>query len=78
CSISQSAASTAMNMPAQDLQYIGESYKQKAQFITTYLEAMPYIDVKSAEGTFYLFPDLRKVLEHTNFSTDVELCNALL
>lgn len=41
-----------MNMPAQDLQYFVESYKQKAQFITKYLEAMPYIDVKSAEGTF--------------------------
>ncbi|AFT92645.1 pyridoxal phosphate-dependent aminotransferase [Francisella tularensis subsp. holarctica] len=78
CSISQYAAITAMNMPAQDLQYFVESYKQKAQFITKYLEAMPYIDVKSAEGTFYLFPDLRKLLEHTNFSTDVELCNALL
>lgn len=38
---------------------------------------MPYIDVKSADSTFYLFPDLRKLLEHTNFS-DVELFNTLL
>ncbi|MDE5000922.1 pyridoxal phosphate-dependent aminotransferase, partial [Francisella tularensis subsp. holarctica] len=45
---------------------------------TKYLEAIKYIDVKSAEGTFYLFPDHRKLLEHTNFSTDVELCKALL
>ena len=67
-----------MNMPAQDLQYFVESYKQKEQFVTKCLKVMPHIDVKSADGTFYLFPDLRKLLEHTNFNSDVELCNTLL
>ena len=65
-------------MPAQDLKYFVESYKQKEQFVTKCLKAMPHIDVKSADGSFYLFPDLRKLLEHTNFNSDVELCNALL
>ncbi|MDE5030176.1 pyridoxal phosphate-dependent aminotransferase, partial [Francisella tularensis subsp. holarctica] len=60
CSISQYAAITSMNMPAQDLQYFVETYKQKAQFITKYLEDMPYIDVKRAEVTIYLFPYLIK------------------
>lgn len=39
---------------------------------------MQHIDVKSTDGTFYLFPDLIKLLEHTNFNSDVELCNTLL
>ncbi|MBK2258502.1 pyridoxal phosphate-dependent aminotransferase [Francisella philomiragia] len=78
CSISQYAAITAMQMPSQDLQYFADSYKQKEQFVTKCLKDMPYIDVKSADGTFYLFPDIRDLIKHTSFSSDIELCNALL
>ncbi|MEY8674006.1 pyridoxal phosphate-dependent aminotransferase [Francisella philomiragia] len=78
CSISQYAAITAMQMPSQDLQYFADSYKQKEQFVTKCLKDMPYIDVKSADGTFYLFPDIRDLIKHTGFSSDIELCNALL
>ncbi|MBK2255931.1 pyridoxal phosphate-dependent aminotransferase [Francisella philomiragia] len=78
CSISQYAAITAMQMPSQDLQYFVDSYKQKEQFVTKCLKDMPYIDVKSADGTFYLFPDIRDLIKHTSFSSDIELCNALL
>lgn len=78
CSISQYAAITAMQMPSKDLQYFADSYKQKEQFVTKCLKDMPYIDVKSADGTFYLFPDIRDLIKHTGFSSDIELCNALL
>ncbi|AJI54069.1 pyridoxal phosphate-dependent aminotransferase [Francisella philomiragia] len=78
CSISQYAAITAMEMPAKDLQYFVDSYKQKEQFVTKCLKEMPYINVKSADGTFYLFPDIRDLIKHTSFSSDMELCNALL
>ncbi|WP_150464342.1 pyridoxal phosphate-dependent aminotransferase [Francisella sp. XLW-1] len=78
CSISQYAAITAMEMPAKDLQYFVDSYKQKEQFVTKSLKDMPYIDVKNAGGTFYLFPDIRDLIKHTKFSSDIELCNALL
>ncbi len=78
CSISQFAAITAMNMPACDLQYFADSYLEKEQFVSKALKDMPYIDVKRAGGTFYLFPDLRKLIEHTKFADDVEFCNALL
>lgn len=78
CSISQYAAITAMNMPAQDLLYFAESYQEKAEFVTSCLRSMPYIDVKSAHGTFYLFPDLRKLIENTGFESDTEFCSALL
>ena len=78
CSISQFAAITAMNMSACDLQYFADSYQEKEQFVAKSLKGMPYIDVKRADGTFYLFPDLRKLIEHTDFADDVELCSALL
>ncbi|MFT4693436.1 MAG: aspartate aminotransferase [Francisella sp.] len=78
CSISQFAAITAMNMPASDLQYFADSYQEKEVFVSSALKDMPYIDVKRADGTFYLFPDLRKLIEHTKFANDVEFCNALL
>ncbi|MED7788574.1 pyridoxal phosphate-dependent aminotransferase [Francisella sp. 19X1-34] len=78
CSISQYAAITALNMPAKDLLYFAESYQEKEQFVTKCLKNMPHIDVKNADGTFYLFPDLRKLIEHTNFKDDAELCSALL
>lgn len=78
CSVSQYAAITALNMPAEDLLYFAESYQQKEQFVTKCLKNMPHIDVKSADGTFYLFPDLRKLIEQTNFKDDAELCSALL
>jgi aspartate aminotransferase len=78
CSISQFAAITAMNMPASDLQYFADSYQEKEVFVSSALKDMPYIDVKRADGTFYLFPDLRKLIEHTRFANDVEFCNALL
>lgn len=77
-SISQYAAITALNMPAKDLLYFAESYQQKEQFVTKCLKNMPHIDVKSADGTFYLFPDLRQLIEHTHFKDDAELCGALL
>ena len=78
CSISQFAAITAMNMSASDLEYFTESYQEKEQFVAKSLKEMPYIDVKRAHGTFYLFPDLRKLIEHTKFASDTELCKALL
>ena len=78
CSISQFAAITAMNMPAEDLQYFADSYQEKTEFVTNRLTAMPYIDVKNAHGTFYLFPDLRELIKQTNFVNDTELCSALL
>ncbi|AEI36152.1 pyridoxal phosphate-dependent aminotransferase [Francisella salina] len=78
CSISQYSAITAMEMPAKDLQYFVDSYKQKEQFATKSLKDMPYIDVKNADGTFYLFPDIRDLIKHTKFSSDIELCNTLL
>ncbi|MGQ4005485.1 pyridoxal phosphate-dependent aminotransferase [Francisellaceae bacterium CB300] len=78
CSISQFAAITAMNMPAEDLQYFADSYQEKTEFVTNRLTAMPYIDVKNAHGTFYLFPDLRELIKQTNFTNDTELCSALL
>ncbi|ASG67828.1 aminotransferase [Francisella halioticida] len=78
CSISQYAAITALNMPAEDLLYFAQSYNKKEQFVTKCLKNMPHVDVKSANGTFYLFPDLRKLIKHTDFKDDVDLCNALL
>ncbi len=78
CSISQFAAITAMIMSAEDLQYFADSYQEKTEFVTNRLTAMPYIDVKNAHGTFYLFPDLRELIKQTNFANDTELCSALL
>jgi aspartate aminotransferase len=78
CSISQYAAITALEMPAKDLEYFAKSYKEKEQFVAKSLKDMPYIDVKNADGTFYLFPDLRALIENTNFKDDVELCNTFL
>ena len=78
CSISQFAAITAINMSAEDLQYFADSYQEKTEFVTNRLTAMPYIDVKNAHGTFYLFPDLRELIKQTNFTNDTELCSALL
>ncbi|GMN88530.1 pyridoxal phosphate-dependent aminotransferase [Francisella sciaenopsi] len=78
CSISQYAAITAMEMPAKDLQYFVDSYKQKEQFVAKCLKEMPYVNVKSADSTFYLFPDIRDLIKHTSFSSDMGLCNALL
>ena len=78
CSISQFAAITAMNMSASDLQYFADSYQEKERFVAKCLKEMPYVDVKRADGTFYLFPDLRKLIKHTNFADDAELCSTLL
>lgn len=78
CSVSQYAAIAAMNMPAEDLLYFALSYQEKAQFVAKCLKEIPYMDVKNADGTFYLFPDLRELIKHTNFKDDAELCSALL
>lgn len=78
CSISQHAAITAMNMPVKDLQYFVNSYQEKTQFVASRLKSMPHVDVKDAHGTFYLFPDLRALIENTSFETDAEFCSAFL
>ncbi|GAB4221846.1 MAG: pyridoxal phosphate-dependent aminotransferase [Francisella sp.] len=78
CSISQYASITAMNMSSADVEMFVSSYKEKVEYVANCLKNMPYVDVKSAHGTFYLFPDIRELIKHTNFTSDVELCNTLL
>ena len=76
--MTQFAAITAMGMSKDYLQYFVDSYKEKTDFVAKSLKAMPFVDVKNADGTFYLFPDIRALVENTKFSSDMELCNAFL
>ncbi|APC96592.1 pyridoxal phosphate-dependent aminotransferase [Francisella frigiditurris] len=78
CSISQYAATTAMNIPEADLKVFIDSYKEKTDFVAKALKEMPHIDVKKAHGTFYLFPSLKELLANTKFNTDAEFCRAFL
>ena len=78
CSISQFAAITALRLSENDLQPFIDSYREKTTFVANAIKDMPYVDVKNAEGTFYLFPDIRDLIKNTKFATDAELCNAFL
>ncbi len=77
-SIAQKASVVAISCDRKLLQYMFDAYRERHDFVHQALTAMPGVECAAADGTFYALPDVRKVIQHLNLTSDIELAKALL
>jgi aspartate aminotransferase len=55
------------------------SYEHRHQLIYDGLRAIPGVECHPADGTFYIFPNVKKIIERLpNIHSDIELAELLL
>lgn len=77
-SISQYAALAALT---GDQSFIGEmvaEFKARHDRLVTGLAAIPGLQVRPGDGTFYAFPNVQGLMQLVGVETDIELCERLL
>ena len=78
-SISQAAAVEALNGDQQCVQDMLAAFKKRHDMVVDKLNAMPGIDSLKSDGTFYVFPNISKVLVRMpKFIDDLDFSEALL
>lgn len=65
CSISQAAATAALNGQHDFLQERNDAFKRRRDLVVEKLNAIPGISCNTPEGAFYVFPDCRGLLGKT-------------
>lgn len=78
CSIAQKAAVAALNGDQSVVRRMNEEFKQRHQYVLGRLQSMPGVEVIPADGTFYLFPSVRQVIEKKGFKNDLDFSERLL
>lgn len=83
CSISQAAATVALNGSREFLKDWLVAFKARRDLVVGRLNAMPGISCNTPEGAFYVFPDARKLIGKTTpagkkIANDTELAGYLL
>ena len=78
-SISQAAAVEALNGDQQCIQTMLTEFKKRHDIVVAKLNAMDGIESLESDGTFYVFPNISKVLERMpNINDDLDFAEALL
>ena len=79
CSISQAAAATALNGDQSCVREYTKIFQQRHDFVHDALQDMEGVNCVAAQGTFYVFPEVRSLLErHANVDNDVQLAEYFL
>lgn len=78
CSIAQRAAVAALNGGYETVQRMVKEFKKRHDYIVDRLYNIPDIEVIPADGTFYLFPNVQKIIEKRGFDNDIEFADKLL
>lgn len=77
-SIAQLASITALNAPREDYQYMFTAFARRHQLTYDAMCAIPDVECIPADGTFYLFPNVSKVIHKLGLHSDIELAELLL
>jgi aspartate aminotransferase len=77
-SISQHAAVTALNGDQLCVATMNEQYKRRHDFVVAGLNALPGVQCRTGEGTFYAFADISAAMQAKGLHDDVAFCDALL
>ena len=78
-SISQAAASTALNNTCHELPEMNKEYKKRHDFVVSELNKIDGVECKPTDGTFYVFPSFKDYLkENKLLSNDTELALFIL
>ena len=84
CTISQYAALRALELPKQSIANMVNIFYERFQYAFNQLNAIPGVNCINADGTFYLFCDVRNLIEElynqgmVSQPTAVDFCNYVL
>lgn len=78
CSIAQRAAVAALNGGEESVQTMVKAFHERHDYVVHRLNDIPGIDVIPADGTFYIFPSVQKIIERRGFANDIEFADKLL
>lgn len=77
-SIAQAAAVVALNGDQECVRTMCQAFEARAQHVVAGLNAIPGIDCRMPDGTFYCFPRVTGVMAARGLSSDLELSRRLL
>lgn len=77
-SISQVAATAALNGNQECVARMTTEFRARHDFVVAALAAMPGVHCAAASGTFYAFPDMRRVINQRAMENDLELTSYIL
>lgn len=78
CSISQVAASAALDGDQACVGEMNKAYRERSDYIVTALNDIPGFECRRGEGAFYAFPRVTGALEARGLKNDFELVELLL
>ena len=78
CSIAQKAAVAALNGGDDVVDEMVQEFHTRHDYVVKRLKSMPGIDVIPADGTFYIFPNVQKIITRRGFANDLEFAERLL
>lgn len=78
CSIAQKAAVAALMGNQGVVEEMNQAFHERHEYVYHRLKAMPNVDVVPADGTFYLFPSVQKVIDQKGMRDDLEFAERLL
>ena len=78
CSVSQKAAVAALDGDQSVVADMTAAYKKRHDFLIRALNAMPGIECRAGEGTFYAFPRVIGALSSLGLTSDTDLAEYLL
>lgn len=78
CSIAQKAAVTALNAGNESVEIMVKAFEERHAYVVDRLQKMPGVEVIPADGTFYIFPNVEKVIAQRGFANDLVFSEKLL
>lgn len=78
CSIAQRAAVAALNGGMETVHEMVKAFHERHDFVAERLNQIPGIEVIPADGTFYIFPSVQKIIEAKGMKNDLEFADQLL
>jgi aspartate aminotransferase len=78
CSVSQAAATEALLGDQGCVAEMRLAFEQRQRFVVEWLNRMPGVSCWNGEGSFYAFPDVRRLIADLALDGDVELCERIL
>ena len=78
CSIAQKAAVAALNGGEESVYQMVKAFRERHDYVAHRLKEIKGVEVIPADGTFYIFPNVQKVIEKRGFANDIEFAEKLL
>ena len=79
CSISQAAATAALNGPQDCIEQMRTEYKRRYEYLLDALNAIDGVECEDCDGAFYAFPSFKPVIDRLpDIRDDVELAAWML